>query len=51
MEFLLGFFREGVFINEVDIMNDDGSGVYNRVVLFLVMTVSPHKNRVDHSLS
>ena len=39
MELLL-FCREGVVINEVDSMNDDESGVYIRVVLFLVMTVT-----------
>ena len=33
-----------VVINEVDCINDDESGVYILVVLFLVMTVGLHKS-------
>ena len=38
------FCRERVVINEVECINDDESGVYIRVVLFLVMTVGLHKS-------
>ena len=41
---LLIFCRERVVINEVECINDDESGVYIRVVLFLVMTVGLHKS-------